>query len=257
MTVQLYAFTCGHLTLPMSVMLAGADGFLTVPIPAYLIIHPRGRVLFDTGLNPAVRTDRTGYLGEMAAAAATFQFSADEEIASRLASMNIAADGIELVVNSHLHLDHAGGNAELPTAGVIVQRRELESERAKLGAEYISADFNTGQELIPIDGEYDVFGDGTVACFPTYGHTAGHQSLRVKTIARQYVLCADACYLRKSLDELHLPGLVFDEAAALQSLHRLREMRQAGAHILYGHDPAAWALLPQAPAPLGGVASAR
>jgi hypothetical protein len=45
MTVELYAFTCGRLTLPMSGLLEGEDGELTVPVPAYLVDHPNGRVL--------------------------------------------------------------------------------------------------------------------------------------------------------------------------------------------------------------------
>ena len=51
--------------------------------------------------------------------------------------------------------------------------------------------WNTGQHIRTVDGEHDLFGDGTVVCRPTYGHTPGHQSLRVRTEkAGEFVLCA-------------------------------------------------------------------
>jgi N-acyl homoserine lactone hydrolase len=65
------------------------------------------------------------------------------------------------------------------------------------------------------------------------------------------ILASDACYLRRTLEELHLPSIVHDEAAMLASLRRLRTLRDAGARIVYGHDPDDWATVPQAPAALG------
>jgi N-acyl homoserine lactone hydrolase len=250
-TARLYAFTCGHLTMPMSSLLAGTEGLLTIPVPAYLIVHPKGQVLFDTGLNEKVIDDSAGYLGEMASASNAFHFSAHERIASRLTSIGVEPTEIRLVINSHLHLDHAGGNAQLPNAEILVQRRELETAQAHGGHAYVSADFDTGQQFRPIDGEYDVFGDGSVVCIPTFGHTAGHQSLRVRTESTQFVLCADACYLRETLENMHLPDVVHDQDAALRSLTRLQSLQQEGSTLLFGHDPSTWTSVPQAPDRIG------
>ena len=250
MTAKLYAFTCGRLRLPMGALMAGMDGHMVVPVPAYLIVHPKGRVLFDTGLNPLLNTDITGYLGEFADAAAGFDFPAQEHIGSRLEAFDVDVDGIDLIVNSHLHLDHAGGNAQLPNARVLVQGRELATARAGATREYFAADFETGQEFVEVDGEHDVFGDGTVTCFPTYGHTPGHQSVRVLTAGGSFVICADACYLRRTIDELHLPGTTVDKSAALRTLHDLRRLEREGHRLLLGHDPDEWAKIPQAPDPV-------
>ena len=92
-----------------------------------------------------------------------------------------------------------------------------------------------------------MFGDGAVVCFPTHGHTPGHQSLRVRTARGELVLCGDACYLRASLEQLALPGVVFDREAALATLKRFAAMQAAGTRILVGHDPEFWATVPQAP----------
>ena len=95
-----------------------------------------------------------------------------------------------------------------------------------------------------------MFGDGSVTCIPTYGHTLGHQALRVRLAGGDVVLAADACYLRRTLEELHLPPVVRDREAMLASLRHLRALRERGARIFYGHDPELWAGMPQAPAPV-------
>ena len=57
MTVKLYAFTCGTVTGEFAHLMQGGDGDITVPIPVFLIEHPRGRALFDTGLHPDCQRD--------------------------------------------------------------------------------------------------------------------------------------------------------------------------------------------------------
>ena len=73
----------------------------------------------------------------------------------------------------------------------------------------------------------------------------------MRTDRGDIVLTADACYLRRTLEELRLPAVVHDAPAMLASLHRLRAFAAAGARIVYGHDPEFWASVPQAPASLG------
>ena len=55
--VELYAFTCGWLTGPLGAFLRGEHGRLRVPVPSYLVVHPRGRLIFDSGLHPAMATN--------------------------------------------------------------------------------------------------------------------------------------------------------------------------------------------------------
>ncbi|TMA68197.1 MAG: MBL fold metallo-hydrolase, partial [Deltaproteobacteria bacterium] len=80
---------------------------------------------------------------------------------------------------------------------------------------YDARNYDTGHEVLAVDGEHDLFGDGRVVCLPTYGHTPGHQSLRVRLGGGDVVLTADACYLRRTLEELHLPAIVHDPPAML------------------------------------------
>jgi glyoxylase-like metal-dependent hydrolase (beta-lactamase superfamily II) len=87
-----------------------------------------------------------------------------------------------------------------------------------------------------VDGEHDVFGDGSVVCLPTPGHTAGHQSLRVRTDEREIVLTGDACYFRETLETSRLPLFGFDRDQQLASLELLRRLEADGAHLHFGHD---------------------
>jgi len=253
MSVQLHAFTCGWLTIPRAFMLDGEDGLIKVPVPCYLVSHPKGRVLFDTGLHAATLGEPAAHIGETLARYHAFDFQPGQEIAARLAAFGVDPGRIDVVINSHLHFDHCGGNAQLPNADVVIQRRELEHARAVESTRgYLQVDWDTGQRIRIIDGEHDVFGDGTVVCLPTYGHTPGHQSLRVRTeTGGEFVLCGDACYLRDSLETLRLPGVIADKAAALAVFHRLRDMQSRGVRIMYGHDPDFWTTVPQAPVRLG------
>ena len=83
MTVKVYAMTCGWVTMPMNSLLEGEEGTLLVPVPSYLIDHPKGTVLFDTGLHSAIFTDKAGYLGKMAKwLDVTFHPACDAEICS-------------------------------------------------------------------------------------------------------------------------------------------------------------------------------
>ena len=173
MTVRLYAFTCGYLTLPRGLMLKGESGFMTVPVPSYLVVHPKGRALFDTGLHENLSTDPVAHLGERVASAFQFHLNDDDRIDARLATVDVAADRIDFVINSHLHYDHCGGNRQLSNAEIVLQQRELAHARdVKNEQGYTLADWDTGQPVRAIDGEHDLFGDGSVVCFPTYGpHT--------------------------------------------------------------------------------------
>ena len=124
--MRVLAFTCGWLTGPVSNFLQGEEGRLRAPVPCYLIDHPRGKVLFDTGLHPALATDPMGRLGRLGQVF-DVELTPHEVVSARLAAIGVDPGDVRFVVNSHLHFDHVGGNAEIPNACVVVQRPEWQA----------------------------------------------------------------------------------------------------------------------------------
>jgi len=255
MSLRLYALTCGWMTLPEAALIEGGDpAAIRIPVPAYLIVHPKGTVLFDSGLaalcGAPPSAARDAYLGALAAQV-EIERAPQDAIERRLAALDVDVARVDWLVNSHLHLDHAGGNVEAKGARLLVQRREWEAAHEPDLIEaltYKPADYDHGHDRRLIDGEHDLFGDGAVVALPTPGHTPGHQSLRVRLASGDVVLAGDACYLRAMLESLRLPpGAAWNREAMRQSLLALRALEAGGARIFFGHDPVFWESLPRAP----------
>jgi len=254
MEIRLYAMTCGHLTGDLGHLMEGGEGRIRIPIPAYLIEHPKGLALFDSGMHPDCQGDPAARVGARIAGLFDFDYRPGEEISARLMALGRDPTRIDILINSHFHFDHVGGNALIPNATMLVQWREWEAGldpdiAAPHG--FNRRDFDLGHKLLLVDGEHDVFGDGSVICLPTHGHTPGHQSLRVRLDRGEVVLAADACYFCRTLRERLLPRRVHDREAMLASLDRLAALEADGARIFYGHDPEFWQTVPQAPMPIG------
>jgi N-acyl homoserine lactone hydrolase len=98
-----------------------------VPIPVSLIEHPKGRALFDTGLHLDRQHDPAERLGERLAGLFRIGFQPGEEVSARLEAIDRDPGKIDLIINSHFHFDHDGGNARIPNATMLVQRREWEA----------------------------------------------------------------------------------------------------------------------------------
>jgi N-acyl homoserine lactone hydrolase len=198
MNPKLYALTCGYLVGPYKDLMEGGEGQIDLPIPSFLIEHPKGRVLYDTGMHPQLRTDARGRISERLVRLFDFsKFGPDDDIKSRLESIDRDPGKVDYIINSHLHFDHVGGNELVPNATLVVQRREWQvgqSDEGETKFGFYKADFDHGHPVRQVEGEHDLFGDGTVVCIPTYGHTPGHQSLKVRTDKGEVVLTGDACY---------------------------------------------------------------
>jgi len=241
--VRVYPLTCGHVTGAMAGFIAGAEGTIKVPVPAFLIDHPKGLALFDSGMHPDAATNPKARLGRLSRLFEV-DMAPGENVAALVQSLDVAPEKIEVVVLSHLHFDHAGGCELLPNARLVVQASEWEAGAdpevsARNG--FDRKDYGLGHQIQVVRGEHDLFGDGRVVCLPTYGHTPGHQSLRLRLDdGCEVILCADACYLRENLERMLLPTVVHEREQMLASLRRLASLRDGGGRLIYGHDPTGW-----------------
>jgi glyoxylase-like metal-dependent hydrolase (beta-lactamase superfamily II) len=197
--------------------------------------------------------DPIGRLGAERAKRLSVKSKAGEDVVPQLALLGLGPDDVHYVANSHLHFDHCGGNEFFPRATFLVQKAEMEAARRPgfaPGYNPSPIDFDHPLDYRLVDGEHDVFGDGRVILFPTFGHTPGHQSLRVRLGKGSDMVCAaDACYTRENMDRDVLPRILWNGPIMRESLATLRRLRdQAGATVFFGHDPTQWQATPQAPA---------
>lgn len=245
--MRLLAFTCGWQTAA----LRGPDQpAVRVPTPVFLIEHPAGLVLVDSGLHPGVASDAHGRYGEIADQV-VFELGPDEDIGSRLRAAGVRAEDIRYLVNTHLHFDHAGGNVLIPqTAELVVHRTEWAAahDQAEIVANfYFPVDYDDGRPRREVYGDHDLYGDGTIVLFETPGHTPGHMSVRVRLQDDDVALVGDACYFAEWVDSEESPPIGHDKAQELASVRRLRAMRDdEGVRLIVGHDPDVWATVPQA-----------
>jgi N-acyl homoserine lactone hydrolase len=225
----------GAFTSPAGIWRKGEDMERQVrfPVPVYLIEVGEERILVDTGLHPG------------AAAEASAHYDGAESLGLfRLEQQTPLADQIDLgtltrVVLTHLHFDHAGGLALLPSdLPIHLQRREWEAGQdpeAIARNFFLSADYEgIGDRVALVDGDHDLLGDGSVELLLTPGHTPGHQSVRV---GERLVIGGDVTHFAAGLDDHRLPIFGDDLDAQLASAERLRVLRDAGAEVTPGHDP--------------------
>ncbi len=227
-----------------------------VPVPFFLIDHPKGKVLFDTGNALEVAQNPLEHWGNAMVSAYGPEMREDQWSVNQLKAIGVQPEDIKFVILSHLHLDHAGGVGQFPNATYIVQKQELEyayTPDSFMKAAYIRKDFDRDVNWLTLNGfaddGYDLFGDGTIKIYFTPGHTPGHQSVMVDLPKEgKMFFTSDSCYTSENLEGIS-SGLACSFSDAEKSIKRIWKLRDAdGAHVVVGHDPEAWKGYKKAPA---------
>lgn len=228
-----------------------------IPVPWFLLAHPKGNVVIDGGLAAEGLADPRAYWGD---AVDSYQpvMSESQGCVAQLATLGLTPEDIRFVVLSHLHSDHTGAVGRFPKAMHIVQRREYEyaftPDWFAAGA-YVRKDFDRpGLKWQFLEGDatdgYDLYGDGTLQMVFTPGHTLGHQSFLVTLPnSGSILLAADAVYTMDHWHEKALPGFMASAVDTVRSVRKLHALAgQADATVVTGHDPEAWPGFKLAPA---------
>jgi glyoxylase-like metal-dependent hydrolase (beta-lactamase superfamily II) len=219
------------------------DRQVRFPVPAYVIETAEERILVDTGLHPAAVGDPARRYGRPDALGPV-KLELGESVSDQVDMATITK-----VVLTHLHFDHAGGLALLPPkVPIVVQRREWDAAHDAAAVRknfYLPPDYEVaGGQITLVDGDHDLLGDGSIQLLLTPGHTPGHQSVR---IGERLVIGGDVSHFASGLDDHRFPIFADDFVAQASSADRLRGLRDAGARVLPGHDPA---VLEPGPVPL-------
>lgn len=233
--IELTILRTGGVEIGAGAFMPGATTEKTyAPVWSALLRTPEGNVLFDTGLHPVhvERPDATFGPGSLKVVMAE-----EDAVVARLASLGVRPDEVTVVVNSHLHFDHAGNNGAFPKATFIVQGDHLAFAKGKPNFPGVYWDI---PELtyMPVAGRVRVASGVEVVRTP--GHAPGHQSLVVDLPETgRIVLCGDAAFTRENLErgEIRAP----DEAAAKDSLALIRSLVNDDLdRVFTSHDAASW-----------------
>jgi N-acyl homoserine lactone hydrolase len=241
--IKLYALKCGHIEMDDLGAFSDTGQYDhkhgTMDVRCFLIQHPKGTLLWDTGVGPAlVKAQLPGH-----------QFSVPVSLETELAKIKLSRRSIDYLAFSHMHLDHTGNANLFEGSAWILNRSEMSwADKKPMGVMLETFDLFSKVKTKWVDEDYDVFGDGTVKVLKTPGHTPGHQSLYVNlSAAGPVIIAGDLFHLIESREKALVPSVNVDRAATLASIQRVEGLaKEKKAKVLISHDPKED--LPNAPA---------
>jgi N-acyl homoserine lactone hydrolase len=226
--MKMHVLSGGRLRMKKSVYLPDADRQDTIelPVSCFLLRHPQGNVLFDTGCHPSIATDAEQRWGGMAKAMVPIS-KPDENVVDQLKTIGLGPEDIDVVVNSHFHTDHCGCNEFFKKATVICHARELAAARAddaeKKGI--LAIDWDHAMPIETIEGERDLFNDGRVVLVPVPGHTPGMIGALVGLDqSGSFFLASDSVALRANLERDINPRNTWDAELSSKSMAEIRRI---------------------------------
>ncbi|MDZ4375096.1 MAG: N-acyl homoserine lactonase family protein [Phenylobacterium sp.] len=247
-TVELYAMDCGRLSIPNADMFADDGAYkgvaVTMVVPCYLIRHPKGDLVWDTGMPPAPA-------GKPPAPGAPAR-----SLLEQLGDLGLAPNDIEYVSVSHSHFDHIGAAGLFAGSTWIVDPKEREvafhAAARKNAANFAaySALENAKTRLIA-EPTHDVFGDGKVVIHKAPGHTPGHTVLLVRLKETgPLILTGDLWHIAASRPNRRVPRFNFDRAQTLQAMEGVEALAKAEkARLILEHVVEDFDSLPKFPVP--------
>jgi N-acyl homoserine lactone hydrolase len=254
--VRLYAFDCGRIDFKDMAFFSdtgeydGKSGSLVDP--CFLIRHPKGTLLWDTGLGDALmgRNDPANEAG--------VSVHVQVRLIDQLKSIGIMPSDVTYVAFSHFHLDHTGNANAFKGSTWILNKAELDWALGAPTPPVVDLKTFSAYQTVKtqvISGDYDVFHDGTVRILRTPGHTPGHQVLLLKLPKSGPVLLSGDLYHQRS-DRPRagakggrvMPGNT-SRADSLASVDRVETiLKNSHARLIIQHDPEDFKSLPVSPA---------
>jgi N-acyl homoserine lactone hydrolase len=244
---KLYRLDCGHsLANDESVWTPGENVGRSIEFSSTCWLIRRGTewLLWDTGVPQSTLNDPKGW----STLPKLIVYHLDKTLTDQLAAIGLKPIDIAYVVLSHTHGDHIGNVGLFPDSTVLMQRTEYAwissadgpndnvNQLKALARELLG----TPKHLRLLEGDTDVFGDGSVTLVSTPGHTPGSQSLLVHLKNSGFIiLSGDVVHLEENFEKNTVPSLNTDKAASIASMDRIRRMIGTyQAKLFINHDKA-------------------
>jgi glyoxylase-like metal-dependent hydrolase (beta-lactamase superfamily II) len=249
--VRLYALDCGRIDESSFGAYSDTGEYdgkpRTMSAPCFLIRHPKGTLLWDTGLGDKYAATKGGVDD------AGTHLSVSVRLVDQLKAIGLAPGAINFVAFSHLHADHTGNANLFGHSTFLMNAKEIAWASATptpIGVDPATFSVYESANKQLIERDYDVFGDGRVLILRAPGHTPGHQVLllRLKK-AGAVVLSGDLYHARESRQFRRVPAFNDNRADTLAYMDRIETIvKNLHARFVIQHDPADFAALPKFPA---------
>ncbi len=241
-SVRLYIFDCGQIDNVDATRFGLTDEEIAVPdfvTPCYLVVHPQGTLMWDVGQVP----DKNFAPGQTVATQGNYD--SDTPLLPQLAEIGYTPADIDYLAMSHYHGDHTANANEFAGSTWLVQQPEHDAMFGGDLGDYGNAELFSELEhadTVILNGDHDVFGDGTVVLKSTPGHTPGHQSLFINFANTGPVLLSGDLYHYPEERTLNrIPTIDTDGKATAASREKMEEfMQETGAQLWIQHDKGAW-----------------
>jgi len=242
---KLFRLDCGHsLASDESVWTPGENVGRSIEFSStcWLIKHGSEWLLWDTGVPEAALNDPKGW----STLPKLIVYHLDKTVTGQLAEIGLKPSDIGRVAISHTHGDHIGNVRLFPDSAILMQRAEHSWINSGNGPnDNVNRLMALARELLGdpknlqlIDGDTDVFGDGSVILVSTPGHTPGSQSLLVHLKNSGFIiLSGDVVHLEGNFERNIVPALNTDKAQSIASMEKIRQMMaRYGATLFINHD---------------------
>ncbi|HEX2653819.1 MAG TPA: N-acyl homoserine lactonase family protein [Xanthobacteraceae bacterium] len=205
----------------------------------YLIKHKQGYMLWDGGIPDSVANLPDGVAGANGAPS----WRMPKTVASQLAEIGVKPSDVKYIGISHTHPDHVGNVDMFPQATILIQKAEYDWAFSRGNPGFFASGaprFSADHPATKLDGDKDVFGDGSVMIISTPGHTPGHQSLLVKLPKTGAVmLSGDAAHFKSNWDNKRIPAGNVDKEKSLTSMQHMADLlAQTKGQLWMNHDKA-------------------
>jgi glyoxylase-like metal-dependent hydrolase (beta-lactamase superfamily II) len=215
----------------------------------YLIVRGDRLFLWDTGMSDAIAAKPEG----VTAASGLLTLWVRKPLASQLEALGIAPGSVTDIAMSHFHADHAGNANLFTSATLYIQQTEYDAAFGENAAKF---GFNPAlygklkdNQTVKLDGDHDVFGDGSVVILSTPGHTPGHQCLLVRLPNRgPVVLTGDMVHFQENWANRRIPSRNFSKEQSAESMEKIAALlAEERAELWINHDQAQSATISKAP----------
>ena len=226
---RLYVLDCGHnAALDQARWSPGVSVGKPIELSdnCYLIKHGAKWLLWDTGYPDAV--------AERPATTPIGTATRAKTLVAQLAELGLKPSDIKYVAVSHTHGDHIGNVDLFPESTLLIQKAELEWAFAP-GKQ---PPFKAERPVRKLEGDLDVFGDGSVTIISTPGHTPGHESLLVRLPKTGWVvLSGDLTHFRDNWDNRRVASMNTSAEQTQTSFKRVADlMAEKNAQLWINHD---------------------